>query len=127
MNFEVGEWAMLGYQPVQIKENRGGGSYVVSTGTIETSGQLGDRLYPMSLQNKGVADSVSHYRREMGDLCRSVNWPEIASFMEFEAAAASDNKEKQEALLETLRKMNRQLQDLHDTWFENTTMRIFRR
>jgi len=126
--FNEGDWALLGDKPVQIKTKKDNGSYSVSTGTIETSGRLGDRLYPMTLQNKSVADSAAYTKSEMHNLCRSINWPDLASWFEQGLADAADDKDKQKEFLDKLREVYREMQDIQDMWFKALPdIAVFRR
>ncbi len=116
--FNEGDWVLLGDKPVQIKEKRDNGSYSVSTGQIQTSGRLGDRLYPMTLQNKSVADSAAYIKGEMHTLCRSINWPDLASWFEQGLADAADDQDKQNVFLDKLREVHREMQDIQDMYFK---------
>lgn len=124
---KVGDWAMLGTDTVQVKEVRGGNSYDVSTGFIATSGQLGDRLYPLTLKNKATAECAESYCREMREMCRSVNWPDIASRLEYQLATSSENEKAQAAVLDRLRIIRDQLREIHRMEFNGLGFGVFRR
>lgn len=123
MQLKVGEWYLHGTDVVQVKSKDEWG-YSLSTGIINI-GTRGESVYPLTLQNKAVADSVESYEREMRGLCRGVNWPDIASYIETALHNASGNEAKQREVLEVVQGMRNKLVELQRMTFDNG-IKVFR-
>lgn len=76
--WKVGDWAVFDMAIVQIKEIRDQ-IVEVSTGVIATSGRLSDRLRPLTLQNKVIAESFDYQYRQLKKIKgeRGFNYPDI--------------------------------------------------
>lgn len=86
-----GDWCVMGDDIVQIKEVRDNGSFVVSTGWIETSGNLGYKLRPLTLTSKTISEIADINMQQLRDVAsRDLNWPRIADWMEQAVADAID-------------------------------------
>lgn len=125
MQLKVGEWYLHGTDLVQVKSKDKYG-YSLSTGVISI-GTRGKTVYPLTLDNKRTADEIEFYRKEMRDMCRSVNWPGIANWIEESLCDAAGNEEKQKAVLCTMQQMRNKLAELDALVFEGTGLGIFRR
>jgi hypothetical protein len=121
---KVGEWYLYGTDIVQVKTKDKYG-YSLSTGFIET-GTRGEEVYPLTLQNKAVAESVSFSHDEMRKLCKSINWPDIAGWTQQALYEAAGNEDKQKAVMEATHAMLEKLRELERMEFANG-IRVFRR
>jgi hypothetical protein len=77
LNWKAGDWAVFDLEIVQIKQVE---PYVeVTTGIITTSGDLLDRLRPLTLRNKVTAESFEYYYKDLRKLRgeRGFNYPDI--------------------------------------------------
>lgn len=80
MKWKVGDWAVFDRDIVQIKEVYEHGGCAVSTGMIETSGNLFDRLRPLTLRNKAAAEYFDYYYGKLSEINgeRGFNYPDIS-------------------------------------------------
>lgn len=78
LNWKAGDWAVLDLDIVQIRQVE---PYVeVSNGTISTSGNLLDRLRPLTLRNKATIETFDFYYNELSKMRgeRGFNYPDIS-------------------------------------------------
>jgi hypothetical protein len=93
MNWKIGDWAVFEMDIVQIKQTE---PYVeVSTGIITSSGNLLERLRPLTLRNKVTAESFDYYYKELRTLRgeRGFNYPDISRLFCGLALQAMDGPE----------------------------------
>ena len=78
--WKVGDWAVFERGIIQITEMREGGAIEVADGTFRTFGHLLDRLRPLTLRNKRIAEWFDFYYRELGHINgeRGFNYPDIS-------------------------------------------------
>lgn len=79
MDWKVGDWAIHDYEIVQIKRIEDD-IMEVSTGMFATSGyRLGERLRPLTLRNKRIAEYSDYYYKELKELKGEggFNYPDI--------------------------------------------------
>lgn len=90
--WKAGDWAVFDLDIVQIKQVD---PYVeVSTGTINTSGNLLDRLRPLTLRNKATIETFDYYYNEIRKMPgeRGFNYPDISRLFCDLALQAMDGK-----------------------------------
>jgi hypothetical protein len=78
LTWKAGDWAVFDLEIVQIKTIE---PYVeVTTGIISTSGNLLDRLRPLTLRNKVTVETFEYYYKELSKLRgeRGFNYPDIS-------------------------------------------------
>lgn len=93
LTWKAGDWAVFDLDIVQIKKID---PYVeVSTGMISTSGNLLDRLRPLTLRNKVTMETFEYYYRELRKLRgkRGFNYPDISRLFCDLALQAMDGPE----------------------------------
>lgn len=80
LNWKTGDWAVFERDIVQIKDIRESGNCSVSTGMFETSGNLLERLRPLTLRNKSAVEYFDHYYKKLSELRgeRGFNYPDIS-------------------------------------------------
>lgn len=111
MDWKVGDWAVFDFDIVQITEMREAGGQTVSEGTINTSGMLLDRLRPLTLRNKRIAEWFGWHYRELNKIRgeRGFNYPDInrhfcaLALRAIDEADSGDNKAPFEEAQEFIR------------------------
>lgn len=112
MDWKVGDWAVFERDIVQIKEIRDYGCSV-SDGSIETSGQLFDRLRPLSLRNKRITEWFAWHYRELNKVRgeRGFNYPDISRHFSKLALRAIDGPDEDKSPFEEAQDFIRQARD----------------
>jgi hypothetical protein len=90
-SWKVGDWAVFDLDIVQIKQLD---EYCeVSTGIINTSGDLVDRLRPLTLRNKVIVESMKYMYRELKSIRgeSGFNYPDISEHFNELARNAIDS------------------------------------
>lgn len=98
MDWKVGDWVAFDLSIVQIKELREGGCVTISDSFFETSGQLLERLRPLTLKNKRVVETFDIYynRLKQIDGEAGFNYPDISSYFCHLALLAMDHEDEKE-------------------------------
>lgn len=98
-NWKTGDWAVFDRSVVQIKEIRDAGACSVSDGWFETSGRLLERLRPLTLRNKCIAERFEHWYDELRKINGEAgfNYPDISRHFSQLALQAMDDPSKDEA------------------------------
>ena len=99
MAWKEGDWAINGRDIVQIKKIDDEGWMDVSDGSFATYGRLGDRLRPLTLRNKRLAEYFEYYYKELRNIRGEggFNYPDINRyFNELTLSAIDDEKNVQE-------------------------------
>ena len=93
-DWKVGDWAVFDRGIVQITEIRDNDNCEVSTGTINTYGRLLDRLRPLTMNNKVIAETFAWYYRELYKIKgnRGFNFPDISNRFNDLALMAMDGE-----------------------------------
>lgn len=81
-NWKVKDWAVYDLRIVQIKEIRLPHGCTISDGSIETHGQLIDRLRPLTLENKATIEFFDYWYKELRHIRgqSGFNYPDISSY-----------------------------------------------
>lgn len=100
--WKAGDWAVFEKDIVQIKEIREGGGCSVSDGSCETSGNLLERLRPLTLRNKRITEWFAWHYRELNKIRgeRGFNYPDISRHFAGLALLAIDGPDDAKAPFE---------------------------
>lgn len=111
-DWKAGDWAVFEQDIVQIKEIRDSGCSV-SDGSFETSGQLLDRLRPLTLRNKRITEWFAWHYRDLRKLRgeRGFNYPDIARHFSKLALRAIDGPDDDKAPFEEAQEFIRRARD----------------
>lgn len=112
MDWKAGDWAVFEKEIVQIKEIREYGCSV-SDGSFETSGQLLDRLRPLTLRNKRITEWFAWHYRDLRKIRgeRGFNYPDISRHFAALALRAIDGPEDDKAPFDEAQEFIRQARD----------------
>lgn len=79
MDVKVGDWLIHDLNIVQVKKIDDEGYACVSDGSFETSGQLRDRLRPLTLRNKRLIENFDIYYNRLREIDGEAgfNYPDI--------------------------------------------------
>jgi hypothetical protein len=120
LNWKAGDWAVFDLDIVQIKQVE---PYAeVSNGMTSTSGNLIDRLRPLTLRNKATVECFDWYYKELRSIRgeRGFNYPDISRlFCDLALQAidgAEDDREpydKAQAFVRDARDYKPKIQGIH--------------
>lgn len=112
MDWKAGDWAVFEKEIVQIKEIREYGCSV-SDGSFETSGQLLNRLRPLTLRNKRITEWFAWHYRELRKIRgeRGFNYPDISRHFAALALRAIDGPKDDKAPFDEAQEFIRQARD----------------
>ncbi len=90
--WKVGDWVVFDLAVGQIKEIRETGGMSFSDGHIETSGQLADRMRPLTLRNKRIVESFDIFYNRLRQINGEAgfNYPDISQHFASLALKAID-------------------------------------
>jgi len=111
LNWKVGDWAVFDLEIVQIKQVE---PFVeVSDASISTSGNLLDRLRPLTLRNKATVETFKWYYRELRKIRgeRGFNYPDINGLFCDLSLDAMDGPEDDKAPFDKAQTFLREAQD----------------
>jgi hypothetical protein len=93
--WKTGDWIVFERSIVQIKEDRGEGSFSVSDGWFEMSGQLSNRFRELTLRNKRIVEWFENYYKLLSNIPGEAgfNYPEIHSHFTRLCLQAIDDEE----------------------------------
>src|SRR5262245_39593217 len=100
VSFKEGDWVVLDLKIGQIKRlDEEEGTACVSDGFAENSGRVLDRLRPLTLRNKRIADTFQIYYNRLHEIngYSGFNWSEIYSYFAELARHSIDNVGSNEA------------------------------
>lgn len=99
MDWKIGDWAVFERSVVQIKKLEEGGFATVSDSFFETSGKFADRLRPLTLKNKRIAETFETYYKRLDDINGNAgfNYPDISRYFSQLALSAIDGDEKDQS------------------------------
>lgn len=111
MKWKVGDWAIFDRNIVQIKKT--GEYYEVSDGSFTTSGNLSDRLRPLTLRNKATAEWFDWHYDELRKMRGSggFNYPDISRYFTDMMLQAIDGPEKDRAPFDEAQEFLKQARD----------------
>ena len=111
-----GDWVIHDRDIGQIKKVEDG--YIVfSTGFIETSGKLTDRIRPLTIRNKTIAESMEGWYKELKDIPGNAgfNYPDINNYFTYLALMAMDDAEKEQESFKIAKEFIEQARDYKKT------------
>jgi len=102
LSWMVGDWAVFEREIVQIEEIRESGACSVSDGSFSTHGMLLDRLRPLTLRNKRIAEWFAWHYRELKKIRgeRGFNYPDISRHFNKLALRAIDGPDTDKSSFE---------------------------
>lgn len=109
--WEVGDWAVFDLRIVQIKKLNDFCS--VSDGSFETSGNIVDRLRPLTLVNKSITETFDYLYKELRSVRgeRGFNYPDINRYFCDLALRQIDEKIEDGSIFNKARDFIRQARD----------------
>lgn len=115
--WKVGDWAVFDRDIVQIKKIDDGEWFEVSDGSFNTFGRLEDRLRPLTLSNKRIAETFDYYYKEIDKIKGSggFNFPDISRYFSQLMLDAIDvaSKEPFEKVQEFVREAGKYNPEIH--------------
>jgi len=113
LNWKVGDWAVFERDIVQIKAIREGGGCSVSDGTGEITGDLLERLRPLTLSNKRIIEYFAYYYSDLSKIVgeRGFNYPDISRYFNNLVLAAIDGADDNKVPFESAQDFVRKARD----------------